>query len=43
MTIYESVMKDSICYGADRPLLSLVAGEICIDGNMIKAILMEKI
>ena len=33
MSIYETVMSDRNIPGADRSLLSLVAGEICVDGK----------
>lgn len=35
MTIYETVMLNRRVKGADRPLLSLIAAEICIDGKPI--------
>lgn len=33
MSIYKKVMGDRNIKGADRALLSLIAGEICIDGK----------
>jgi len=33
MSIYQKIQKDKLQPGADRPLLSLIMGEICIDGK----------
>lgn len=35
MTIYKTIMKDRNEKDADRPLLSLIAGEICVDGKQM--------
>ena len=33
MSIYQTIQKDKLKPGADRPLLSLIMSEICVDGK----------